>query len=121
MITPAGVVSSLFQYKDGFGIDKDGAVAVAQAYHVTQVSATADGRAIFFTTYGEGGNHLPVLRMVWPGKEVVTLTNSRATYGDGQGNVAGLATIGGIATTADGKTVYVSEPGKKVIRKVVIQ
>jgi hypothetical protein len=121
MVTPGGAVSSLFQYKDGFGIDKDGAVGIAQANRVTQVSAAADGQVVFFTTFGEGGNYLPALRMVRPGKDVVTLTNSRATYGDGQGNVAGLATIGGIAATPDGKTVYVSEPGKKVIRKVVLQ
>lgn len=121
MVTPSGMVSSLFQYKDGWGIDKDGPVSLAQANRVTNVSATGDGRMVFFATYGDGGNYLPVLRMVRPGKDVVTLTNTRATYGDGTGSSAGFSTIGGIAATPDGKTVFVAEPYKKVIRKVTIQ
>ena len=121
MVTPNGMVTSLFQYKDGFGIDKDGTVAVAQANHVTHVSATADGKAVFFTTYGLGGNYSPALRMVRPGKDVVTLVGTAVNYGDGPGGSAWLASVGGIAATPDGKTIYVAEPGKKVIRKVMIQ
>lgn len=75
---------------------------------------------VFFTTYGDGGNHLPALRVVIPGKDVTTLVGFVDIYGDGNGKQAGLGTIGGIATTADGRTVYISEPGKKVIRKVSI-
>jgi hypothetical protein len=120
MVSPDGIVTSLFQYKNGLGIDKDGQVSVAQANRVTNVTTSADGKSVFFSTYGEGGNYLPVLQMVIPGKEVVTLTNTRAAYGDGAGTTAGLFTVGGIAATADGKTIYVSEPGKKVIRKVTI-
>jgi hypothetical protein len=40
-------------------------------------------------------------------------------YGDGTGSTAGLGQIGGIATTPNGRTIYLSEPGRKVIRKVV--
>ena len=121
MVTPAGAVSSLFQYKEGWGIDKDGPVSAAQANRVTQVSATRDGGSVFFTTYGEGGNNLPALRLVRPGKDVATLVGFSNTYGDGQSKNAGLGTIGGIATTPDGKTIYISEPGNKVIRRVVLQ
>ncbi len=121
MVTPAGNVTSLFQYKDGLGIDKDGPVSQAQANRVTQVTANQDGSIVFFTTYGEGGNGLPSLRMVRPGKEVTTVVGFSKTYGDGPAKSAGLATIGGIATTPDGKTVYISEPPKKVIRKVILQ
>jgi hypothetical protein len=120
-ITPAGVVSSLFQYENGLGVDVDGPVSQAQANRVDQVSATKNGSAVFFTTYGKGGINPPALRVVKPGIDVTTLVGKSSTYGDGSGNVAGLGTVGGIATTADGKTVYVSEPGNKVIRKVTIQ
>ena len=58
--------------------------------------------------------------MVRPGKEVITVAGGE-TYGDGSSAGAGFGTIGGLAVTADGKTIYVAEPGKKVIRKVVIQ
>jgi hypothetical protein len=120
-VTPAGVVSSLFQYEHGLGIDVDGPVSEAQANRVDQVSATKNGSSIFFTTYGKGGFSPPALRVVKPGIDVTTLVGKSSTYGDGSGNTAGLGTVGGIATTADGKTVYVSEPGNKVIRKVTIQ
>lgn len=121
MVTPGGQVSSLFKFMNGFGIDKDGPVSVAQANHVTNVSSSNDGKLVFFTTYGMGGNYSPALRLVIPGKEVVTLIGSRTSYGDGAGTVAALFTVGGIAATPDGKTIYVSEPGRKVIRKVAIQ
>ncbi|CAN5757951.1 hypothetical protein BH11BAC3_BH11BAC3_11760 [soil metagenome] len=120
-VTPGGNVSSLFQYKDGWGIDKDGPVSVAQAYRVTQVTSSADGSVVFFTTFGKGGNYLPVLRMLRPGKDVTTLVEGDTIYGDGPGKIAGLATVGGIAATADGKTIYIAESGKKVIRKVTIE
>lgn len=121
MVTPGGRVTSLFQYKDGWGIDKDGPVTTAQANRVTQVSATRNGSSVFFTTYGKGGYNLPALRLLRPGKDVTTLVGDSKVYGDGTGKDAGFGTIGGIATTPDGKTIYVSEPGKKVIRKVAIQ
>ncbi|HTE09530.1 MAG TPA: hypothetical protein VK645_01150 [Chitinophagaceae bacterium] len=121
MVTPGGMVSSLFQYKEGYGIDKDGPVSIAQANRVTHVSPSQDGALVFFTTYGEGGNNTPALRAVKPGKEVITLVGSGKNYGDGTGKAAGLSTVGGIAATPDGKTVYIAEPGKKVIRKVVVQ
>jgi sugar lactone lactonase YvrE len=120
MVSSDGVISSLFQYKNGFGIDKDGPVSVAEANRVTMVTASLDGTAVYFTTYGKGGNGLPVLRKVRPGKEVITVAGGE-TYGDGSGAGAGFGTIGGLAVSADGKTIYVAEPGKKVIRKVVIQ
>ena len=41
-------------------------------------------KPIFFTTYGMGGNNLPALRMVKPGKEVITLTGMGKNYGDGR-------------------------------------
>ena len=101
------------------GIDLDGPVATAQAYRVTQVVPTRDGSAVFFTTYGEGGYNLPALRMVIPGDKVITLVES-LQYGDGPAASAGIKTPGGIAATPDGKVIYISEPGNKVIRKVVI-
>jgi hypothetical protein len=121
MVSPDGTVSSLFRYMDGFGIDKDGAVSVAQANRVTNVCPSSDGASVFFVTFGKGGNYSPSLRVVRPGKDVITLIPSGSNYGDGLGSVAGLATVGGIAATPDGKTIYVSEPGNKVIRKVIIQ
>lgn len=120
-VTPGGTVSSLFQYKNGFGIDKDGDVASAEANRVTHVSPTQNGDVIFFTTYGKGGNNLPALRLVRPGKDVRTLVGPGSKYGDGNGAVAGLGTVGGIACTPDGKTIFISEPGNKVIRKVTIE
>ena len=121
MVTPDGIVSSLFKFMDGLGIDKDGPVNTAQANRVTQVSPSQDGSKLFFTTFGTGGNYTPALRMVKPGETVSTLVNSGTKYGDGDGNTAGFSTIGGIAATPDGATIYVSEPGKKIIRKVVIR
>lgn len=121
LVTPDGRVSSLFQYKGGWGVDKDGPVSLAQANRVTQVAVTGNGAVVFFTTYGRGGNNLPALRMVRPGNEVVTLVGEGRSYGDGAGNEAGLGTVGGLAVTPDGKTIYVAEPGKKVIRKVTVQ
>jgi hypothetical protein len=120
-ITPAGLVTSLFPYKSGYRIPKDGPIDVAQADYVSHVCTSYDGSLVFFTDYNGGGNNLPALRVVRPGKDVTTLVGSISTYKDGPGNDAGLATIGGIAATPDGKTVYVSEPGQKVIRKVTIQ
>ena len=40
MVTPAGTVSSLFQYENGLGVDYDGAVNVAQANRPTNVCPT---------------------------------------------------------------------------------
>ena len=86
------------------------------------MSATKNGKSVYFTSYGNTGvNGLPALRVVKPGIDVTTLIGKSETYGDGNGNTAGFGEIGGIATTADGKIVYVSETGNKVIRKVVIQ
>jgi sugar lactone lactonase YvrE len=121
MVTASGTVTSLFQYENGVGVDYDGAVNVAQANRPTNVSASPDGKAIFFTTFGRGGNYSPALRMVRPGKDVVTLVHTSLNYGDGQNESAALSTVGGIAVTPDGKTIYVSEYLKKVIRKVTIQ
>ena len=121
MVTPGGTVTSLFQYENGFGIDQDGPVSTAQANRVTQVTVNSDGSSVFFTTYNVGGQSLPALRVVRPGIDVATLVGKSSIYGDGSGATAGLGTIGGIATMADGKTIYVSEPGNKVIRKVTIQ
>jgi len=121
-VTPTGVVSSLFQYENGLGIDVDGPVSEAQANKVDHVSATKDGTSIYFTTYGRYGYYSPALRVVKPGVDVTTLVGKNpADWGDGSGDVAGFGEIGGIATTADGKTVYVSEVANKVIRKVTIQ
>jgi len=120
-VTPAGVVSSLFQYERGLGIDVDGPVTTAQSNRVDQVSATKDGSSIYFTSFGKGGFNPPALRVVKPGIDVTTLVGKSSTYGDGSGDVAAFGQIGGIATTPDGKTVYVSEVGNKVIRKVTIQ
>jgi len=121
-VTPAGVVTSLFQYENGLGIDVDGPVSQAQANKVDHVSATQDGKSIYFTTYGRYGYHSPALRIVKPGVDVTTLVGKNPTnWGDGSGDVAGFGEIGGIATTANGKTVYVSEIANKVIRKVTIQ
>jgi hypothetical protein len=117
MVTPEGKVSSLFPYKGGYREDKDGPVANAQAYGVDQVSASKDGSYIFFISHTG-------LRVVRPGQDVSHLvggSDNNEGYQDGSGKVARLATvIGGIAATPDGKTVYVSEPYQKVIRKVII-
>lgn len=120
-VTPDGVVKSLFQYENGLGIDADGPVSTAQANRVNQISAKKDGTSIFFTTFGKGGFNPPALRVVRPGIDVSTLVGTSTTYGDGDENTAAFGEIGGIATTADGKTIYVSEIGNKVIRKVTIQ
>ena len=122
-VTPDGTVSSLFQYKNKIGVDIDGPVATAQSNNVTQVTANHDGSYIFFTTFGNAANNLSALRLVRPGKDVTTLVGYgySGNYGDGTGKTAGLGQIGGIAATPDGKTVYISEPGRKVIRKVVLQ
>lgn len=121
MVSPDGKVTSLLKYMHGIGIDEDGPVGTAQANHVTQVACSQNGLLVFFGTLGNGGNNLPRLRVVVNKKEVITLTKSGTTYGDGTGETAGLETIGGLAATPDGKTIFVSEPGKKVIRKVTIQ
>ncbi|CAN5848670.1 hypothetical protein BH11BAC4_BH11BAC4_26590 [soil metagenome] len=120
MVTADGTVSSLFKYMDGFGIDQDGPVAVAQANRVTQVATSSDGTQVFFSTYGKGNNTLPALRLLKKGISVTTLVGNSNNYADGSGDLAGLGTIGGIAATPDGKTLYVSEPGNKVIGKIVI-
>ncbi len=121
-VTPAGAVTSLFQYEQGLGVDVDGPVSQAQANRVDHVSATQNGKSIYFTTYGRVGYKSPALRVVKPGIDVTTLVGKNPTnWGDGSGDVAGFGEIGGIATTADGKTVYVSEVANKVIRKVTIQ
>jgi hypothetical protein len=120
-VTPAAVVTSLFQYEHGLGIDVDGPVSTAQANRVVHISATKDGKSIYFTTFGSGGFNPPALRVVKPGIDVTTLVGKSSAYGDGSGDVAAFGEIGGIASTADGKTVYVSEVGNKVIRKVTIQ
>lgn len=121
MVTSGGSVTSLLRYRNGLGVDKDGPVATAEANRLTQVACTPDGAAVFFGTNGSGGNNLPRLRMVKDKKEVITLTKSGVAYGDGSGDTAGIDTMGGIACTPDGKTVFVSEPGRKVIRKITIQ
>ena len=121
IVTPEGKVNSLFQYKNGLGIDQDGTVSIAQANRPMQVTCSRDGSLVYFSTYHLGGNHLPALRLVRPGKEVTTLIGDSNIYGDGDGKTAGFSTIGGLAASADGKTIFVSEPGKKVIRKVVVQ
>ena len=108
-VTPGGAVTSLFQYKGGLGVDVDGPVSQAQSNRVDQISATKDGSLIYFTSFGSGGFNSPRLRVVKPGIDVTTLVTG--TFGE----------IGGIATTADGKTIYVSEVGNKIIRKVVVQ
>lgn len=120
-VTPAGIVSSLFHYSNKIGIDVDGPVSAATSNSVTRVAANHDGSYVFFTSYGTVGNNLSSLRLIRPGKDVTTLAGSGSHYGDGTGKTAGLAEIGGIASTPDGKTIYISEPGNKVIRKVVLQ
>ena len=122
-VSPTGAVSSLFPFKNRIGYDVDGPIANAQSNSVTQVTASSDGSNIFFTTYGNAANNLSALRLVRPGKDVSTLVGYGYSnyYGDGPGKTAGLAQIGGIAATPDGKTIYVSEPGNKVIRKVTIE
>jgi len=120
-ITPGGAVTSLFQYENGLGIDVDGSVSVAQANRVSQISANNTGTSIYFTTFGKGGNNPPALRVVKPGIDVSTLVGKSSVYGDGSGDVAAFGEIGGIASSADGKTVYVAEVSNKVIRKVTIQ
>ncbi len=122
-VTPDAMVTSLFPFKTHVGIDIDGPIANAESNNVLQVAATDDGNFIFFTTYGYAGNNLDALRMIRPGKDVITLVGYSAgsSYGDGPGKTRGLGGTGGIAATPDGKTVFVSEPGQKVIRKVTIE
>lgn len=122
-VTTEGTVSSLFKYGNKIASDIDGPVSSAQSNNVSMVSANGDGSFVFFSTYGNAANNLSALRIVRPGKDVTTLVGYGYSghYGDGPGKTAGLAQIGGLAATPDGKTVYVSEPGKKVIRKVTIQ
>jgi len=120
-VTPGGVVTSLFQYESGLGIDVDGPVSQAQANRVDQVSASRDGSSVFFTTFGQLGSKYPALRVVHPGIDVATLVGKYQGYGDGTGATAGFGEIGGIAATPNGKIIYVSEIANKVIRKVVLQ
>lgn len=120
-VTPAAKVTALFQYANRIGVDVDGPVSAAQSNNVTQVTANHNGSYVFFISYGNAGNNLSSLRLVRPGIDVTTLVGNGTVYGDGTGKTAGLAQVGGIATTPDGKTVYLAEPGRKVIRKAVIQ
>ncbi|MBE7171182.1 MAG: hypothetical protein INR73_11360 [Williamsia sp.] len=124
MVTPAGMVSSLMLRKvPNYGEEVDGPVSTkARANGVLQVSCSQDGSLIFFNTYGKGGwQNSPALRVVKDKKEVFTLVGTSNAYGDGTEKTAAFGTIGGLASTPDGKTVYVSEPAMKVIRKVVLQ
>ena len=123
MVTPSGAVSSLFPYRNKIASDIDGPVSSAQSNNVIQVSANQDGSYVFFATFGNSANNLSALRVVRPGKDVTTLVGYgySGSYADGPGTTAGLGQIGGIAATPDGKTIYVSEPGMKVIRKVMLQ
>ena len=119
-VTVAGNVTALFKYTNKIGSDLDGPVSTATSNNVTQVTARKDGKMVFFTTYGSAANNLSALRVVRPGNDVTTLVGYgySSSYGDGTGKTAGLAQIGGIAATPNGKTIYISEPGRKVIRKV---
>jgi len=67
------------------------------------------------------GNNLSSLRLITPRKDVTILVGSSSSYEDGTGKTAGVAEVGDIAATADGKTIYLSEPGNKAIRKVILQ
>jgi sugar lactone lactonase YvrE len=119
-VTPTGNVTALFKYGNRISSDLDGPVSSATSNNVTQVSATKDGKMIFFATYGNAGNNLSALRIVRPGNDVTTLVGYgySTQYGNGTGKTAGLAQIGGIAVTPDGRTIYLAEPGRKVIRKM---
>ena len=120
-VTPAGNVTALFKYSNKIGSDLDGPVSTATSNNVSQVTAKKDGKMIFFTTYGNASNNLSALRIIRPNNDVTTLVGYgySSHYGDGTGKTAGLAQIGGIATTPNGRTIYISESGRKVIRKVV--
>ena len=120
-ITPDGTVTSLFKYMEGLGVDQDGPVSTAHSNSVTQVASTPDGSMIFFASYGNRSYNSSSLRVVRPGNDVTTLATAGLNYGDGEGSKAGIGGIGGMATSPDGKVVYFSEPGRKVIRKVVLQ
>lgn len=106
-ITPGAMVSSMFPYKGRIGIDLDGSINDAKANTVQQVAVTGDGSRIFFSTWGSAANNLDALRLLRPGKDVTTL--------------AKFNSIGGLAAADDGKTVFVSEPYSKIIKKVTIQ
>lgn len=124
MVTPGAAVSSLLYIPNPlYGKDVDGPVSTARANGVTQVSCSQDGSLVFFSTYGEGSwSNSPALRAVKGKKEVITLVGShKGSDGDGPGESATFDTIGGIACTPDGKTIYVAEPYKKVIRKITLE
>lgn len=122
-VTPDGNVTSLMPFKRLVELDADGPIAAATSNRVTQVTTTPGGNLVFFSTFGNALNNLSAVRVLRPGKDVTTLVgyNYNAGYGDGNGETAGLGDIGGLAALPDGKTVYISEPGYKVIRKITIQ
>jgi len=122
-VTPAGDVTSLLPFKRLVELDADGPVTTATSNRVTQVTTTPGGDFIFFSSFGNALANLSAVRLLRPGNYVITLVgyNYNADYGDGNGESAGLGEIGGLAATPDGKTVFISEPGYKVIRKITIQ
>jgi hypothetical protein len=117
-VTPDGKVTSLFQYMNKIAINDDGPVGSAHSNDVTSLACNADGSLIFFSSYGNHAFSSSALRVVRPGIDVTTLVTGETNYGDGDGKTAGFGEIGGIAVTPDGKTIYVAEPGMKVIRRV---
>lgn len=121
-VTPAGEVTSLFPFKGFVGLDVDGLISSARSNNVIQITCTPGGDNIYFASFGNAAGNTFGLRLLRQGKDVTTLVGHRNNnYGDGDGQTAGLAEIGGLAVTPDGKTIYLSEPGMKVIRKVTIQ
>ncbi|TDH26947.1 hypothetical protein EXU57_09080 [Segetibacter sp. 3557_3] len=91
-ITPSGQVSSYLtptSNTQSFYREQDGTLATAKANNVNHVAVSQDGKRVFFATPGS-------LRLALPDENrVITIAKFKES-------------IGGICTTRDGKTVYLS-------------
>jgi sugar lactone lactonase YvrE len=118
-VTPSGDVTSFLPYAD---TDGDLLIAHIKADGVGSVAANQDGSRIYFTAeIGSTGNSSPLLRLLEPGKGVVSIAGFHDGHQDGDGKEAAFGYINGLAATPDGKTIFVSEEYNKVIRKITIQ
>ncbi|MBS1660955.1 MAG: hypothetical protein JST68_07875 [Bacteroidetes bacterium] len=119
MITSTGMVSSIPPYVDA---DGDYLIAKIKADGVAAVTANQDGSYIYFTCpIGSFGNSASLIRLYRPGKGVVSIAGFHDGTNNGSGKDAGFGSITGLATSPDGKTLFVSEEYNKTVRKITIE
>lgn len=92
---------------------------IALAY--PDLVAANGSNTLFFTAIGFGtARHGSAIFMAdFSRQQVYTIVNGGQGYKDGNGREAQFNSISGIAVSADGKTLYVSDLYNNVIRKVV--